>query len=281
MAGEQKRDWNSTATGWNKWHSISEKAAQTVTKSMFDMAEISQGDRVIDFATGLGDTAVACARRVGDVGYVLATDAAENMLEFAEKYAAEEKLVNISFERMDLDELSLREASFDAGICRWGLMFAEDIVASLTAIRSLLRPGGIFAAVVWGPPERAEVHNLSNTVLLRALDEPPIPTGKGTPFALSDRSKLEENFASAGYTNVESQTVSVFHEFQTAEDYACYRRERSSIGDRISHRSDADQERAWALVVEAARKRARPDRSIRFVSETIVVAGQNAVQQYF
>lgn len=281
MLGEKNRDWNSTAVGWHKWHSISEKAAQTVTETMFDMAEISKGDRVIDFATGIGDTAVACARRVGDTGYVLATDSAENMLEFAERYAAKERLDNISFERMDLDVLSVGETKFDAGICRWGLMFAKDVVASLTVIRGLLRPGGIFAAVVWGPPERAEVHTLSNTVLMRTLDEPPVPTGKGTPFALSDRSKLEEYFASAGYTNVESQTVSVFHDFQTAEDYAYYRRERSSIGDRISHRSQSDQERAWASVVEAARERARPDRSVRFVSETIVIAGQNAVRQYF
>ena len=281
MAEEEKRDWNSSAAGWKKWHGVSEKAAQTATESMLDLAGIASGYRVINFATGLGDTAVACARRVGDGGSVLATDAADNMLEYARRYAADEGLNNISFARVDFDALFLDQGNFDAAICRWGLMFARDIVASLSAIRSVLRPGGAFAAVVWGLPERAEVHTVSNTILMQTLNEPPISNGKGTPFALSDRTQLERYFASAGFTNVESQIVSIVHEFQSAEDYAGYRRERSSIGKLIAHHSEAEQERAWAAVIEAARQRARPDRSVRFVSETIVIAGQSAVQQYF
>ena len=281
MADDEKRDWNSTAAGWKKWHAVSEKAAQSATENMLDMAGVSEGDRVIDFATGLGDTAIACARRVGDAGYVYATDASVAMLEFAEEYASGHGLTNVSFGRADFNDLVVDENGFDAGICRWGLMFATDLVASLRSIRSLLRPGGTFAAIVWGPSERVEVHTLSNTVLMETLGEPPIPTGKGTPFALCDREELEGNFASAGFTNVESQVVSVVHEFPSAEDYAGYRKERSSIGKRIAHRSKADQDRAWAAVVHAAHERARPDHSVRFVSETIVVAGQNAVQQYF
>jgi len=281
MADQEKRDWNSTAAGWKKWHAVSEKAAQSATENMLDMAGVSGGDRVIDFATGLGDTAIACARRVGDAGHVYATDAAVAMLEFAEDYASEQGLTNVSFSRADFNDLVVDQNAFDAGICRWGLMFASDLVASLRSIRGLLRPGGTFAAIVWGPPERADVHTLSNTVLMETLGEMPIPTGKGTPFALCDREELEGSFASAGFTNVESQVVSVVHEFQSAEDYARYRKERSSIGKRISHRSQADQDRAWAAVVDAAHERARPDHSVRFVSETIVVAGQNAVQQYF
>lgn len=280
-AEKEKRDWNSTAAGWKKWHSVSEKAAQSATLSMLDLAGIEPGDRVVDFATGLGDTAIACAHRVGDGGSVLATDSADNMLEFAKLYATGEGLNNISFARLDFDALSLDQNNFDAGICRWGLMFAKDIVASLRAIRGVLRPGGAFAAMVWGAPERAEVHTLSNTVLMETLNEPPISNGVGTPFALSDRTKLEQYFASAGFSNVESQIINVVHEFQTAEHYAQYRRERSSIGKRIAHHSKAEQERAWAAVVEAASERARPDRSVRFVSETIVVAGKNAIQQYF
>ena len=281
MVDNEKRDWNATAAGWKKWHAVSEKAAQSATETMLDMAGISAGDRVIDFATGLGDTAVACARRVGISGHVHATDAAAAMLEFAREYIAAQGLTNVSLARADLNELNVEQKDFDAGICRWGLMFALDIVASLKAIRGVLRPGGTFATIVWGPPERAEVHTISNTALMEALGEPPIPTGKGTPFALCDRQTLEENFSSAGFTNVESQVVSVVHEFKSAEDYAQYRKERSSTGKRIAHRSQADQDRAWAAVVEAAHKRARPDRSVRFVSETIVVSGQNAVQQYF
>ena len=116
---------------------------------------------------------------------------------------------------------------------------------------------------------------------MEALKMPPVDTGKGTPFALSDRNELEESFGRAGFTNIESQVVSVIYDFGSAEEYVQYRRDRSSLEKQIAHCPEADRERAWAAVVTEARKQARPDRSVRFVSETIVIAGQNAVQQYF
>ncbi len=281
MSHTQKRDWNSTAAGWKKWQPISENAARTATETMLDMAGIQSGDRVIDFATGLGDTAAACARRVGPTGQVLATDGADAMLEFARGYMTELELPNVSFAKVNFNDIAVEDAGFDAGICRWGLMFAEDLVATLSALRGLLRPGGCFAAIVWGPPEQAEVQTLTNTVLMESLGLPPVPTGKGTPFALSDRDALEQEFARAGFSNVESQTVSVVYDFKSAEEYVQYRRERSSLDKNIAHCPEADREKAWEAVTAAARKRARPDRSVRFVSETTVIAGQNAVQQYF
>ena len=74
-------------------------------------------------------------------------------------------------------------------------MFAKDLVASLAAIRGLLRPGGSLGAIVWGPPEQAEVHSLTNRVLMRSLGLPAVDTGKGTPFGLCDREALERSLA--------------------------------------------------------------------------------------
>ncbi|MEC7536265.1 MAG: class I SAM-dependent methyltransferase [Pseudomonadota bacterium] len=281
MTENNKRDWNSTAAGWKKWHPISERAARTATETMLQMAGVSEGYRVVDFATGLGDTAAACAKKVGPSGYVLATDAASAMLEFATEYIASQNLTNVDFQVANFDELKLEMKNFDAGLCRWGLMFAQDLVASLAAIRGLLRPGGSLGAIVWGPPERAEVLSLSNRVLMQSLGLPTVDTGKGTPFGLCDREALERSFGAAGFTNIESQVVSVVYDFSSAEEYVQYRRERSSLEKQIAHCPEEARERAWANVVLEARRRARPDRSIRFVNETIVIAGQNAVQQYF
>ncbi len=281
MSEQEKRDWNATASGWKKWHAISEKAARVATETMLDMAGITEGDRVLDLATGLGDTGAACARRVGPQGNVLATDGAAAMLENAKLFIESQGLNNVTFKEANFNALDVGERGFDAAICRWGLMFAADLVASLTSIRGVLRPGGSFAAIVWGPPERAEVQTLTNRVLMETLGLPAVNTGKGTPFGLSDRNALERDFASAGFTNVDSQTVSVVYDFQSAEEYVSYRRERSSLESKIAHCTETEREKAWAAVTAAARARARPDRSVRFVSEAIVVAGQNAVQQYF
>ena len=59
---------------------------------------------------------------------------------------------------------------FDAGICRWGLMFAEDLVATLSSLRGLLRPGGCFAAIVWGPPERGRLEDVIPVVNVRKFE---------------------------------------------------------------------------------------------------------------
>ncbi len=281
MKNNIKRNWNSTAAGWKKWHAISEKAARPATETMLEMAGVSKGDRVIDFATGLGDSAAACGNKVGPSGYVLATDEAQAMLDFAKEYIASQNLTNIEFQIADFDHLKLDLKNFDAGICRWGLMFAKDLNATLSSIRNILRPGGRFGAIVWGAPERAEVQNLTNEVLMESLGLPPVDTGSGTPFALSDQNELEKSFGKAGFTNIESQVVSVVYDFSSAEEYVQYRRDRSSLEKQIAHCPEAFRERAWAAVATEARKRARPDRSVRLISETIVVAGQNAVQQYF
>ena len=281
MTNKLKRNWNSTAAGWKKWHAISERAARTATETMLEMAGVSKGDRVVDFATGLGDAAAACGKKVGPSGYVLATDGAKVMLDFAEEFIASQNLVNIEFQIADFDNLKLDLKGFDAGLCRWGLMFAKNLDVTLSSIRNVLRPGGRFGAIVWGPPERAEVQSLTNEVLMESLGLPPVDTGKGTPFALSDQNKLEKSFGKAGFTNIESQVVSVVYDFSSADEYVQYRRDRSSLEKQIAHCPEASRERAWAAVATEARKRARPDGSVRLVSETIVIAGQNAVQQYF
>ena len=48
MTENNKRDWNSTAAGWKKWHPISERAARTATEIMLKMAGVSEGYRVVD-----------------------------------------------------------------------------------------------------------------------------------------------------------------------------------------------------------------------------------------
>ena len=52
---------------------------------MVELAEIKQGDRVIDIATGIGEPAITAAKKVGVEGYVLATDISSQMLAIAKE----------------------------------------------------------------------------------------------------------------------------------------------------------------------------------------------------
>lgn len=73
------------AEGWQKWWKTFEQHAQTVNERLVELAEIKQGDKVLDIATGIGEPAITAARKVGINGHVLATDISPQMLRLQNK----------------------------------------------------------------------------------------------------------------------------------------------------------------------------------------------------
>ena len=60
------RSWDSaSAASWEKWFHIIEGGAQGLSDRMVELAAIGPGARVLDVASGLGEPAVAAARRAG------------------------------------------------------------------------------------------------------------------------------------------------------------------------------------------------------------------------
>jgi ubiquinone/menaquinone biosynthesis C-methylase UbiE len=53
------------AEGWQKWWKTFEQDAQIVNERLIKLAEIKQGDKVLDLATGIGEPAITAARKVG------------------------------------------------------------------------------------------------------------------------------------------------------------------------------------------------------------------------
>ena len=69
------RGWDETsAAAWDKWFHIIEGGAQALSDRMVALAAIGPGAQVLDVASGLGEPAVAAARRAGPSGRVLATE---------------------------------------------------------------------------------------------------------------------------------------------------------------------------------------------------------------
>jgi ubiquinone/menaquinone biosynthesis C-methylase UbiE len=115
-----------------------------------NLAKLTQGERVLDVATGTGVAALMAAEAVGDRGQVMATDISQRMVEAAQRNADELGLRNIRFERTDAEELAFPDASFDAVLCVLGLMYPADPQRAIEQIHRVLRPGGRAAVCVWG-----------------------------------------------------------------------------------------------------------------------------------
>src|SRR5688500_8943090 len=84
--------WQTAAEAWYRWSPTLNKWLGPSTETMLDMAGISKGHRVLDIAAGAGEQTIAAAKRVGENGYVLATDISSNILDFAKEMAQKEGL---------------------------------------------------------------------------------------------------------------------------------------------------------------------------------------------
>lgn len=103
---QQRQSWDNVARGWQKWWKTFEKDAQKVNERLVELAEIKQGDRVIDIATGIGEPAITAAKKVGVEGYVLATNMSPQMLTIAKERTVSLGLQNIvEFKEVDAEKI--------------------------------------------------------------------------------------------------------------------------------------------------------------------------------
>ena len=132
---DQRQDWESVAAGWEKWYKTFENGAYKMSDKLIDMSKVKQASRVLDIATGIGEPAIAVAKRVGTSGHVMATDISLQMLSIAKKRAIEEHLEGIiDFKVGDAATIDLPESNFDAAVCRLGLMFLDELDSGLSNI---------------------------------------------------------------------------------------------------------------------------------------------------
>jgi ubiquinone/menaquinone biosynthesis C-methylase UbiE len=175
------QSWDSVADGWQKWWKTIETGAQKVSRRLIELAEIKPGSRVLDIATGIGEPAITVANQVGHSsgsgGYVLATDISSRMLSIAKQRASSFGLQNvIEFKQGDAETIDLPTSTFDAVLCRWGLMFLPDLKAGLSNIYRLLVDGGRLAAAVWASPDKDTLMaSTINTVMKETNKQPTTP----------------------------------------------------------------------------------------------------------
>lgn len=105
------------------------------------------GTRVLDVACGTGNLAVPAARSGAEVTGV---DIAANLLEQARARAAAEGL-SARFDEGDAEKLPDPDASFDAVISMFGVMFAPRPELAVAEMLRVCRPGGTIALANWTP----------------------------------------------------------------------------------------------------------------------------------
>jgi len=271
----QRRQWDAAAAGWSKWWETIEKGAQHVSDRLLELAEVQPGHHVLDVATGIGEPCLTAARRVGATGKVTGTDQSQQMLAIARERAKDLGLTNVELREMDAETLDLPEQSFDAVLCRWGLMFLPNLAKALSGIHRVLSPSGRFAATVWGDPQAVPMLSLPMGVVRRMVDVPAPPTGAPGPFSLADVATLEQAFTQAGFTDVSSERLNVSFEYPSGEAYKSLTQDVAApIAAMLADKPDALREQVWQAIASAAGQYAAADGTIRMDNQAICVSGR-------
>jgi ubiquinone/menaquinone biosynthesis C-methylase UbiE len=206
---EIRQQWEGAATGWGYWEATIAAWMEPATEAMLDMAGIDAGARVLDLASGAGSQTLRAAHRVGEHGHVVANDIAETMLHRVHENAHAARLMNVSTLAGAAEDLDLAAESFDAVICRLGLMLFAAPAHALAAARRALKPGGKFAGVVFTTPAANPFMAKPLQILLRHAGKVAPAPGQPGIFALGAPGIMESLLAESSFVDVEQRTFAV------------------------------------------------------------------------
>lgn len=265
----------SAASGWMKWWAINGRALRPIGDRMCELAQIRPGQRVLDIATGLGEPALIAAQWVGPSGHVLATDIAPEMLDFGRSRAVDMALGNVEFRQMDAEAMDLPDASFDAILCRFGLMFLPNLDADLRAILRLLVSGGRFVGAVWSTAEQVPSSSIAGGTIMRELQLPPTPPSKLDSFSLSDPAALKDRFAQAGFVDLHVETIYAHYEWPSPDSYVEFAQDMLAIvRTNLANLPLERKSQILNAIREAASRYQAQDGTVQADSKAFLVAGR-------
>src|SRR5688500_7628258 len=106
------------------------------------VAELREGERVLDLGSGGGIDVLLSAARVGPTGRAIGLDMTDEMLALAMRNAAEAGVTNVEFLKGFIEAIPLPAASVDVVISNCVINLAADKPAVFREIARVLRPGG-------------------------------------------------------------------------------------------------------------------------------------------
>ncbi len=216
LRDKQREDWNSTAPGWKKWDQFLMKWLNPIGERILDLAELKDGDLVLDVATGSGEPGLSAAKRVGK-GKVIGIDISEEMANIARQKAKALGIKNYQARVYSGSEFPFDSNYFDAVICRFGVMFFPDVLEGLKEMVRVLKPGGRVCVSVWGPQNEGMKTVMQGISKGLGLPEP--PPDAPNPFSCSESGKINSLMRQAGLHDVEEAVLEVRRTYRSPRQY--------------------------------------------------------------
>jgi len=207
-AYEVLREWRESACYWKKHAATIRTMFGPITQALIEDAEIVEGDVVLDVAGGAGEPSLTIAETVGPTGSVTCTDVAPEMVAAAESEAQRRELTNVAFEQCAADSLPFENNSFDAVVCRLGIMFFPDPLAALREMLRVTKRDGVLSLAVWGKSDVNPFFYLITNVVARYSEAgaPADPNAPGA-FRFAESGSLARILGEAGAVDVKERVL--------------------------------------------------------------------------
>ncbi|CAN5167080.1 arsenite methyltransferase [soil metagenome] len=165
------------------------------------VADLREGETVLDLGSGAGANVLISARRVGDTGKAIGVDMTDEMLALARANAAEAGAANVEFLKGTIEALPLPDASVDVVISNCVINLSGDKGQVLREAARVLRPGGRFAVSDVIADENMDAATRADMV-----------AWTGCVAGALTREKFERTLLDAGLTDVEIRVTHRVHE---------------------------------------------------------------------
>ena len=167
--------------------------------------------RILEIAAGTGAVTRELLQEIPGA-HIVATDLNPAMLEQARKAVDSPR---IEWRQADGQELPFPDASFDAVLCQFGVMFFPDKAKGFSEARRVLKPGGLYCFNVWDGISHNDFSATINHALAKVFPDDPPRFLARIPYGWHDVDVILEELARGGWPR-----KSITHELVAATSRA-------------------------------------------------------------
>jgi len=268
------REWRESAQYWERHAQTIRTMFAPVTRALIEDAGISEGDKVLDVAGGPGEPSLTIAEVVGPVGSVTCTDAVAEMVAAAQSEALRRGLKNISFEQCLADSLPFEDDSFDAAVCRMGVMFFPDPLLGLREMLRVIKSDASLSFAVWSDSNLNPYAYIVTDVISRHIPTPPADPDAPSAFRFAERGKLAQILKSAGAKRVRERLLKFNIEAPISRDE--FWKMRSGTSGTLREKLDAMSDDLRLKIANEVREAIAeffPNEHMSFPAQMLIVTG--------
>ena len=169
------------------------------------VADLHEGETVLDLGSGAGADVLISARRVGASGKAIGLDMTDEMLELARANAADVGVTNVEFVKGFIEDIPLADGSVDVIVSNCVLNLSGDKPKVLSEAARVLRPDGRFA--------------VSDVIASPDMDESTradLAAYTGCIAGALTEQEFRDGLEAAGFTDVEIRETHRVHEHATS-----------------------------------------------------------------